>query len=52
MRKSLVVTIVYDVSWLVPTGEPIAQPFDGMLIDTWVGHVYLEILDVLLLLLS
>ena len=41
--------MVYHGEYLLASQSHI--PFDGMLIDTWVGHVYLEILDVLLLLL-
>jgi hypothetical protein len=51
-KSSFVATIVYDALWQVPTGEPIANPITGILIDTWVGRMYLEILDLLLLLLS
>lgn len=32
--------------------DPLRIPLNGMLIDTRVGHMYLEILDLLLLLLS
>ena len=50
-RKSLVVTMcmVYHGEYLLASQSRIQ--FEEMLIDTWVGHMYLEILDVLLLLL-
>ena len=48
-RKSLVVTM-YHGEYLL--ASQLRIPFYGMLIDTWVGLMYLEILDLLLLLFS
>jgi hypothetical protein len=47
LRKSLVVTMcmVYYGEYLLASQSRIQ--FEEMLIDTWVGHMYHEILDLL-----